>query len=115
MKRIAVLFLIAALLLPLVATAGEAKGKGSAEVKPPKVLDAVEPEYTAAALEARVEGKVVLDLTVGETGKVEEVAVVEPLSHGLTEAAVDAARQWKFEAPQDAKKIVMRITINFEL
>jgi len=108
MKRASVLFLAAVLAL--------ASAAGSAEkvVKPPKVLDAVEAEYTAEAQAAHVEGKVVLDLTVGEKGKVEDVTVVERLSHGLTESAVDAARQWKFEAPQDGRAVV-RITFKFEL
>ena len=106
MKRAAVLFLAAALLTPAF---GFAK-----EVKPPKVLEAVNPEYTAEARAAAVEGNVVLDLTVCEMGEVKDVKVVEPLSHGLTEAAVAAARKWKFEPPKDGD-VVVRITLKFEL
>lgn len=106
MKRAAVLFLAAVLLIPVL---GAAK-----EVKPPKVLEAVNPEYTAEARAAAVEGNVVLDLTLCKEGKVKEVEVVEPLSHGLTEAAVSAARKWKFEAPKDGSAVV-RITMKFEL
>jgi TonB family protein len=107
MTRFAVLFFAVLLALPIVA-AGH-------EVKPPKVLDAVEAEYTGEAMQAKVQGKVVLDLTVGKKGRVEKVEVVEPLSHGLTESAVDAARQWKFEPLQDGKSVKVRITIRFEL
>ena len=106
MKRAAVLLLAAVLLMPAFGSAGE--------VKPPKVLEAVNPEYTAEARAAAVEGKVVLDLTVCEMGKVKDVKIVEPLSHGLTEAAVAAARKWKFEAPKDGGTVV-RITLEFEL
>lgn len=106
MKRAAVLFLAAVFLTPVF---GSAK-----EVKPPKVLEAVNPEYTAEARAAAVEGKVVLDLTVCEMGKVKEVEVVEPLSHGLTESAVAAAKKWKFEPPKDGE-VVVRITLKFEL
>ena len=109
MKRTVVLFLAAVLALATAAWSAE-----EAKVKPPKVLDAVEAEYTASAQAARIEGKVVLDLTVGETGKVVNVKVVEPLSHGLTESAVEVARQWKFEAPKDGP-VVARITFKFEL
>ena len=106
MKRAAVLlFLTATLWIPAF---GSAK-----EVKPPKVLEAVNPEYTAEARAAAVEGNVVLDLTVCETGKVKDVKVVEPLSHGLTEAAEAAVRKWKFEPPKN--DVVMRITLKFEL
>lgn len=104
-KHAAVLFLAAVLLTP---TFGAAK-----EVKPPKVLKAVNAKYTAEARAAAVEGKVILDLTVGEKGQVKDVKVVEPLSHGLTEAAVAAARKWKFESPKD--DVVVRITLKFEL
>jgi TonB family protein len=104
MKRAAALFLTA--VLALAPAAGLAK-----EVKPPKVLEAVNPEYTAEARAAAIEGKVVLDLTVCEMGKVKDVKVVEPLSHGLTEAAVAAARKWKFEKGS----AVVRITLKFEL
>jgi TonB family protein len=106
MKRAAALFLAAVLLIPVL---GAAK-----EMKPPKVLERVNPEYTSEARAAAVEGKVVLDLTVCKMGKVKDVKVVEPLSHGLTEAAVAAARKWKFEAPKDDNAVV-RITMKFEL
>ena len=105
-KRAAVLFLAAVLLIPVL---GAAK-----EVKPPKVLERVNPEYTSEARAAAVEGHVVLDLTVCKMGKVKDVKVVEPLSHGLTEAAVAAARKWKFE-PQNGGDTVVRITLKFEL
>jgi protein TonB len=107
MKRAAALFLIALLCLPFaVQAAAEAK---------PKVAQKVDPEYTAEAKEARVEGQVVLDLTVGAAGNVKEVKVVERLSHGLTESAVDAVRQWKFEPRDGGKNVVVRITLRFAL
>ena len=108
MKRFAILFFTTVLALPIVAAAGH-------EVKPPKILQTVDAEYTGEAQQARVEGKVVLDLTVGKKGEVEKVEVVEPLSHGLTESAVDAAKQWKFEPPPGGESVKVRITIRFEL
>lgn len=107
MKRPSTLFLAA--VLALAPIAGSAK-----EVKPPKILEAVNPEYTAEARAAAIEGNVVLDLTVCEMGKVKDVKIVESLSHGLTEAAVAAARKWKFEPPKDGETVV-RITLKFEL
>lgn len=106
MKRAAVLFLAAALWVPAFGSARE--------VKPPKVLEAVDAEYTSAARAAAIEGKVVLDLTVCELGKVKDVKVVAPLSHGLTESAVAAARKWKFEPPKGGETVV-RVTLKFEL
>ena len=115
MKRITLLLFAATLILPVAATAGHDKNTSSSEVKPPKVLEMVEAEYTGEAMQAKVQGKVVLDLTVGKKGRVEKVEVVEPLSHGLTESAVDAAREWKFEPPQGGESVKVRITIRFEL
>lgn len=52
--------------------------------------------YTAAARTAGIEGVVVLDLVVDETGKPRDIKVVEGLEHGLTEAAVAAVRACRF-------------------
>ncbi len=53
-------------------------------------------KYTDEALQAGVEGQVVIDLIVGEDGHVRDVSVVQSLPHGLTEEAVKALKQCKF-------------------
>jgi protein TonB len=53
--------------------------------------------YTDAAHEAGIEGVVVLDLVVDEHGRARDIAVVEGLPHGLTEAAVAALRACHFD------------------
>lgn len=54
-----------------------------------------EPEYPAAARQFRLSGEVVVDLVVGEDGKVEDVEVTKgrPI---LNEAVVRALRKWSF-------------------
>lgn len=52
--------------------------------------------YTEAARAAAVEGVVILDLIVDETGRARDIAVVQGLGHGLTEAAVAALQQCRF-------------------
>jgi protein TonB len=52
--------------------------------------------YTEEAKAAAIEGTVVLDLVVDETGKVREVHVVSGLGHGLTEAAIAAIKDCRF-------------------
>ena len=87
-------------------------------VELPKIVERVPPEYTADAKEARVQGVVILDLLVDELGNVREVEVVKPLPFGLSEAAADAAREWKFSpASHDGKAVshVFRVTIEFRL
>ncbi|HXT95473.1 MAG TPA: energy transducer TonB [Polyangia bacterium] len=54
------------------------------------------PPYTEAAKQAAIEGTVVLDLVISETGRVREVHVVSGLGHGLTEAAVATVKSCHF-------------------
>jgi TonB family protein len=65
----------------------------------PAVRLAVAPKYPTLTLAGRIHGKVTVRVTIDRVGTVKEVRVIEghPM---LREAAVNAARQWKFE--QDA-------------
>jgi protein TonB len=63
----------------------------------PKPRSVPQPAYTDAARAAAVEGKVRVQLTVDETGKVVSVKLLQGLGHGLDEAALAAARQAQFE------------------
>jgi protein TonB len=53
-------------------------------------------KYTEEAKAAAVEGVVVLDLVVGEDGRARDIKVTSGLTHGLTEAALDAVRACRF-------------------
>lgn len=67
-------------------------------------------KYTEEAKAAGIEGTVVLDLIVGEDGRVREVQVVEGLTHGLTEAATKALRECRFSpGEKDGKLVPVRI------
>jgi periplasmic protein TonB len=57
-------------------------------------------KYTDEARKAAVEGTVVLDLVVGAAGRVTQVRVVSGLGHGLTAAAIEAARSCRFSPGQ---------------
>jgi protein TonB len=63
----------------------------------PKPKSVPQPAYPEAARAAGVEGKVRVELTVDETGRVISVRVLQGLGHGLDEAALSAARQASFE------------------
>ena len=63
----------------------------------PEKLSGPNPVYPEAARRARIQGVVVLECTIGKTGSVQEVKVLRPLPLGLTEAANDAVRKWKFK------------------
>lgn len=83
---------------------------------PMKVLD-VAPVYPPEARDARVQGVVILDVTLSRTGEVSDVEVVRstPL---LDEAAVAAVRQWRYEptlVDGEPVSILMTVTMNFAL
>jgi periplasmic protein TonB len=63
----------------------------------PKPRSVPQPAYTEAARAAAVEGKVRVQLTVDETGRVVSVKLLQGLGHGLDEAALAAAKQAEFE------------------
>jgi protein TonB len=63
----------------------------------PHALSVPQPAYNANARAAGIEGKVRVRLTVDETGKVVDVAIISGLGYGLDEAALAAAREASFE------------------
>lgn len=81
------------------------------------VLHRVEPLYPDIARRARVQGAVVLLMTVDDQGLPTEVKVLEgPLV--LQEVAMRAARQWRFEPARMEGRPVpasFRLTLNFSL
>jgi len=63
----------------------------------PKPISPPKPGYTDEALAAGIEGKVRVQVTVDESGKVVDVKLIAGLGHGLDEAALAAARRALFE------------------
>jgi TonB family protein len=63
-----------------------------------KVIHQVPASYPASALTKGIAGKVVLRLAIDAQGKVIDETVLSG-DPALTQAAIDAARQWRFEAP----------------
>jgi TonB family protein len=85
----------------------------------PVVRHKVAPAYPEAARAGRVMGMVVLDLTVGAEGKVTGLRVLESPSALLSEAAIEAVRQWEFDpARRDdgtPVSVLYVVTIRFAL
>lgn len=80
----------------------------------PKPLSVPQPVYTDAARAAGIEGKVRVELTVDETGRVVDVKVIQGLGHGLDEAALSAARGASFSPAQRCGRPV-RATFNIAM
>lgn len=66
-------------------------------VLPPLPISVVQPEYTDEAKNARIEGVVLVSLTVPVTGIPTDLVVSKGLGHGLDERAVEAVSHWRFQ------------------
>lgn len=64
---------------------------------PPVLFHQVQPTYPPRALAARMQGVVRLEAIIRKDGTVGEIQTVKPLPMGLTEAAIDAVRQWRYK------------------
>lgn len=82
--------------------AGSGGGFGGGVYRPgggvvsPVLLKEVKPVYTPEALRLRIQGSVLLEAIVGTDGIPVGIRVTRPLDRGLDEAAVAAAREWRF-------------------
>ncbi len=88
------------------------------EVKAPVVITRVNPMYPEEARQARLSGIVILEVLIDKTGVVRQTNVLKGLPMGLSEAAVDAVRQWTFTPATkngEPVDVVLNLTINFRL
>lgn len=84
----------------------------------PEVMHKMEPEYTRAALNAGIQGTVLLTLIIDEAGVPRDIVVLSPIGFGLDERALECVSRWRFRpAMKDAKpvKIQAQIQVNFRL
>jgi TonB family protein len=85
---------------------------------PPKVVSKVEPDYTDEARSAKIQGPVVLSLTIDPQGRPEKIRVTKSLDKGLDQQAIAAIEKWHF-APgiKDGKPVwaAATIEVNFHL
>jgi protein TonB len=84
----------------------------------PEKISGPNPIYPEAARRARIQGVVVLECTIGKDGTVTEAKVLRGLPLGLTEAAQDAVRKWKFKASTLNGKpveVLYILTVRFNL
>ena len=86
-------------------------------IKAPAQTKRVNPPYPREAQAAGVQGVVIMEATIGVDGKVTDVRVLRPIPL-LDQAAVEAVRQWEYEATVVngvAVPVVMTVTLNFAL
>ena len=99
-----------------ISTPEERKVFGSGEVQQlVRLINAPAAEYTDEARAAKTRGDVRLRMVLADDGTVKNVFAIKSLPHGLTESAMKAARQIKFEpAIRNAKPASQFITLVYE-
>ena len=86
-------------------------------VRAPTKVTHVAPVYPTFARSARVEGTVILEAVIAESGAVQDVRVLRSVPL-LDAAAIDAVRQWRFTPTMlngEVIPVVMTVTVTFTL
>ncbi len=84
----------------------------------PVLIDSPQPRYTEMARRAGVQGTVIVEAIIDETGRVTDVRILKPLPMGLDRAAVEAVQSWRFRPATlngRAVKVYYTLTANFTL
>ena len=86
-------------------------------VKWPTVVREVQPSYTPAAMRAKIQGSVEMELIVGDDGTVAAAKIIKGLDpeFGLDKAALLAARYWVFTpGTRDGAAVPIRVGLVLE-
>lgn len=99
---------------------GGAYHPGVNGVSMPEVISEKKPEYTSAAMRAKVQGTVEVQAVVNPDGTVGEARVVRSLDDrfGLDDKAIEAVRQWRFRPGVKAGRpvpVLVLIELTFTL
>jgi TonB family protein len=87
-------------------------------IKEPKKIVNVSPIYPTAARQAGIQGTVVLEAWIGDTGEIYNVRLLQGVARSLDLAAVGAVAGWKYlptEVGGVAVPVLMTVTVNFKL
>jgi TonB family protein len=95
----------------LVAAQEQPLAAGTDNVPVPKKKKHVQPTYPQEALAEGIRGIVILDLVIDTEGRVVEIHTIRSIP-GLDEAALAAARQWRYQPVKvDGKLVSVRLTV----
>lgn len=80
--------------------AGDVYASGVGGVTEPRLIHEVKPNYTVDAMRAKIQGVVIMDVTVLADGSVDprRIRVTRSLDPGLDREATIAVRQWRFQS-----------------
>jgi len=86
-------------------------------IKEPRKLKDVRPEYPAIAREARVHGAVIIEILIDTEGRVSNATVLRSIPL-LDQSALAAVRQWVFSPTLlngVPVEVIMSVTVSFNL
>lgn len=83
---------------------GQTPGTYQPGLSLPKCAYCPDPQYTDEAREAKLQGKVTLQVLVGADGRASQIRIVQGIGLGLDDRAVEAIRRWKFVPAHDAAR-----------
>ena len=91
--------------------------RATGDIKPPRLITRAEPIYPQKAKEAHIEGTVIVEVTTGIYGRVQNVKVLRSVPI-LDQAAIDSVFQWVYEPfVLDGKQrgVIFTVTVRFKL
>ena len=86
-------------------------------IKPPSRLSYADPIYPQIAIAAKIDGMVILEATIDETGVGRDVKVLRSIPM-LDQAAMDAVKKWRYTPTRlngAAVPILLTVTVTFSL
>lgn len=92
--------------------------KPGADVKAPKLIHYVEPEFSDSSNEAFVDGVVKISAVVSSEGVPTELHILSGLNSKEDSTALEAVKQWRFEPGTKAGEAVnveVTVEVNFHL
>jgi protein TonB len=87
-------------------------------IEAPRLVREVKADYTEDARRRNIEGEVLLEIVVRSDGSVGDVKILQGLSGGLNERAVQAVRQWRFAPARRrgaAVDVAVEVSVEFKL
>jgi protein TonB len=64
--------------------------------QPPALSHKIAPTYTPQAIQAGIEGAVLVYAEIGVDGRAHRLRVIKGLGYGLDQQAIEAVRRWEF-------------------
>lgn len=83
--------------------------------KLPRCIYCPSPEFSDEARRMKIEGTVILRLTITTDGTAKDISVEKTVGHGLTEKAIQAVSQWKFQPAVGADGMAVAVRVPVEV